>query len=173
MLDLLVITEKSHIIDHHKLPEVLFLGPDENTADMMEWAARYAQTRGYRYWKAFTTGKSPSLGGIPHDTYGMTTRSLHRYVLGCLRKMGLQEEEVTKFLTGGPNGDLGSNEILISKDKTIAVVDGSGVLYDPLGLDREELKRCARARQMISQFDTAKLSPGGFRVLVTVVGEVA
>lgn len=33
--------------------------------------------------------------------------------------------------TGGPDGDLGSNEIKISKDKTIAIVDGSGVLYDP------------------------------------------
>jgi hypothetical protein len=30
--------------------------------------------------------------------------------------------------TGGPDGDLGSNEIKISKDKTIGVVDGSGVL---------------------------------------------
>jgi glutamate dehydrogenase len=27
-------------------------------------------------WKSFTTGKSPSLGGIPHDVYGMTTNSV-------------------------------------------------------------------------------------------------
>jgi hypothetical protein len=50
----------------------------------------------YRYWKAFTTGKPASLGGIPHDTYGMTTRGVHRYVLSCLEKLGLKEEEVTK-----------------------------------------------------------------------------
>lgn len=107
------------------------------------------------------------MGGIPHDMFGMTTRSVHRYVLGCLRKLGLPEESVTKFQTGGPDGDLGSNEILISKDKTKAVVDGSGVLYDPSGLDREELTRLARARHMIKEFNPAKLGPGGFKVLVT------
>ncbi|KAJ2689420.1 NAD-dependent glutamate dehydrogenase, partial [Coemansia spiralis] len=34
------------------------------------------------------------------------------------------------------------------------------------GLDRAELGRLAAARQMIQHFDTAKLSPAGFRVLV-------
>jgi len=42
-------------------------------------------------------------------------------------------------MTGGPDGDLGSNEILMSKEKILAVVDGSGVLYDPLGINREHL----------------------------------
>ena len=51
------------------------------------------------------------MGGIPHDIYGMTTRSVHRYVLGCLRKLGLKEENVSKIQTGGPDGDLGSNEV--------------------------------------------------------------
>jgi len=81
--------------------------------------------------------------------------------------MGLKEENVTKFQTGGPDGDLGSNEILISKDKTKAIVDGSGVLYDPVGIDREELTRLAKKRVMIKEFDSAKLSPGGFKVLIT------
>jgi len=167
LLDLLVYDPNDKtIVDHYKREEILFLGPDEHTADLMEWAARYAGTRGYRYWKAFTTGKSPSLGGVPHDTYGMTTQSVHRYVVGCLDKLGLKEEEVTKFMTGGPDGDLGSNEILLSKDKTIGIVDGSGVIYDPNGLDREELVRLAHARQTISNFNLAKLSSGGFRVLI-------
>lgn len=68
--------------------------------------------------------------------------------------------------TGGPDGDLGSNEIKISKDKTIGIVDGSGVLYDPQGINREELLRLATKRQMVIEFDTSKLSPQGFRVLV-------
>jgi hypothetical protein len=38
--------------------------------DMMDWACLHAKVRGYKYWSAFTTGKSPSLGGIPHDLYG-------------------------------------------------------------------------------------------------------
>lgn len=58
----------------------------------------------------------------------MTTRSVHQYVLGIYRKLGLKEENCTKMQTGGPDGDLGSNEIKISKDKTIGIVDGSGVL---------------------------------------------
>jgi glutamate dehydrogenase len=136
-------------VDKYGKEEILFLGPDEGSADFMEWAARYAAKRGYKYWRSITTGKPPSLGGIPHDMFGMTTRSVHRCVLGCLRKLGLKEESVTKFQTGGPDGDLGSNEILISKDKTKAIVDGSGVLYDPAGIDREELTRLATKRCMI------------------------
>lgn len=49
-------------------PEILFLGPDENTADKMDLACLYSQTRNNQYWRAFTTGKSPQLGGVPHDT---------------------------------------------------------------------------------------------------------
>jgi len=42
-------------------------------------------------------------------------------------------------MTGGPDGDLGSNEILMGNEKIIGVVDGSGVLFDPEGLDKESL----------------------------------
>jgi len=165
ILDLII--PHKDVVDNYGKPELLFFGPDEGTADYMEWAARYAERKGYPYWRAITTGKPRSLGGIPHDKYGMTTTSVHRYVLGCLRKLGLDETQVTKVQTGGPDGDLGSNEILISKDKTIAVIDGSGVLYDPEGINREELVRLAKLRVMIKDFDTSKLSPKGFKVLIT------
>lgn len=62
---------------------------------------------GYPFWRAISTGKPPSLGGIPHDTYGMTTRSVHRYVVNTLERMGLEEEQMSKIQTGGPDGDLG------------------------------------------------------------------
>ena len=148
-------------------PEILFFGPDENTADLMDWAAEHARARGAPWWKSFTTGKSAELlGGIPHDTYGMTSLSVRQYILGVLKAHGLNEKDVTKFQTGGPDGDLGSNEILLSKDKTIAIIDGSGVLYDPAGLDRSELVRLAKARKPIGFFDKAKLGPEGYQVLV-------
>ncbi|KAL9547950.1 hypothetical protein MBANPS3_005930 [Mucor bainieri] len=170
VLDLLIDGEtigiKDKLVDLTDKPEILFFGPDEGTADYMDWASSHAKKRGASFWKAFTTGKSQSMGGIPHDKYAMTTRSVHQYVLGIYRKLDLKEEEVTKFQTGGPDGDLGSNEIKISKDKTIAIVDGSGVLYDPVGIDRTELTRLASSRLMISNFDTSKLSSEGFRVLV-------
>lgn len=50
----------------------------------------------------------------------MTSLSVRAYTTGIYRQLGLKEEEVTKVQTGGPDGDLGSNEILLSKDKTIA-----------------------------------------------------
>ncbi|KAJ3294031.1 NAD-dependent glutamate dehydrogenase [Rhizoclosmatium sp. JEL0117] len=166
ILDLVVPPAGSNLVDKYGKPEILFFGPDENTADFMDWASLHAKKRGAGFWKAFTTGKSQSMGGIPHDTYGMTTRSVHQYVLGILRKLGIQESAVTKMQMGGPDGDLGSNEILISEDKTIGIVDGSGVVYDPVGLDRGEIERLAKERKMISHFNVAKLGPKGFRVLL-------
>lgn len=161
MLDLLA--EKK---DRRETPEIIFFGPDEGTADFMDWASEHAKKRGLTYWKAVTTGKSQSRGGIPHDIYGMTTRSVHQYVTGIYRKLDLDETEITKFQTGGPDGDLGSNEIKISREKTIGIIDGSGVLYDPEGIDKEELLRLAQERKMIANFDLRKLGPKGARVLV-------
>jgi glutamate dehydrogenase len=144
--------------------EIMFFGPDENTAGFMDLGALRARRRGYRYWKAITTGKSTALGGVPHDVYGMTTASVHTYVQCLLEELGLDETQITKVQTGGPDGDLGSNEILVSRDKTVGVVDGSGVGYDPEGLDREELTRLARARCPIAQFRRSCLSAKGFIV---------
>jgi len=171
ILDLLLVGQspgiKDTLVDRHQKEEILFFGPDEGTADLMNWASNHARKRGAPFWKAFTTGKSREFGGIPHDMYGMTTRSVHQYVLGVLEKENIAEETATKIQTGGPDGDLGSNEIKISKDKTIAVVDGSGVLFDPEGINRPELLRLATSRIMVDSFDATKLGPSGFRVLVS------
>lgn len=164
LLDLLL--PDNDIIDYYGQQELLFLGPDEGTAHYMDWASLHAKSRGYKFWKSFTTGKSREMGGIPHDTYGMTTRSVHQYVVGTLAKLGMDESQCTKFQTGGPDGDLGSNEIKISLDKTIGIVDGSGVLYDPQGIDKTELRRLAEARQMSENFDMSKLSSAGFFVSI-------
>ena len=61
--------------------------------------------------------------------------------------------------------DFLESKSLAHLDET-AIVDGSGVLYDPAGLNREELLRLATKRLMISHFDVSLLSPKGFRVLV-------
>jgi glutamate dehydrogenase len=70
------------VIDLDGKPEILFLGPDENSADLMDPACLFMKKKNYKLWKSFTTGKSPSLGGIPHDVYGMTTTSVRQYVKG-------------------------------------------------------------------------------------------
>jgi hypothetical protein len=119
---------KGPIVDvsGRKDPEILFFGPDENSADLMDWAAEHARARNAPWWKSFTTGKSAAkLGGIPHDICelvsicgmtrltildGMTSLSVRQYILGVMKAHGLSERDVTKFQTGGPDGDLGSSE---------------------------------------------------------------
>ena len=83
-----------------------------------------------------------------------------------LEKLNIKEEEIVKIQTGGPDGDLGGNEILISRDKTIAVVDVSGVLYDPKGISREELKRLVSQRKPVEYFNKTYLSSQGFFVSI-------
>lgn len=157
---------KNPIVDLYGKEEILFMGPDENTAELVDWATGHARKRGAPWWKSFFTGKSPKLGGIPHDTYGMTTLSVREYVKGIYRKLELDPSTIRKMQTGGPDGDLGSNEILRSNEKYTSIVDGSGVLVDPNGINHEELVRLAKKRVMISEFDTTKLSPDGYRILV-------
>jgi glutamate dehydrogenase len=69
-------------------------------------------------------------------------------------------------MTGGPDGDLGSNEILMGSEKIVGVIDGSGVLYDPEGIEREPLVQLAKSRRMVQSFN-GTLSPNGFLVLVS------
>ena len=157
---------KDPIVDLHGQPEILFLGPDENTANLVDWATEHARVRGAPWWKSFFTGKSPTLGGIPHDEYGMTSLSVREFVLGIYKKLNINPANVRKMQTGGPDGDLGSNEILLSNEKYTAIVDGSGVLVDPNGINHEELVRLAKKRVMITEFDKDKLSPNGYKILI-------
>ncbi len=163
MLDLMI---KGEYLPKNEVEDILFLGPDEGSAHLMDWASLRAKERKYKLWRSFTTGKSSKLGGISHIDYGITTTGTHEYVLQILKKLNLEEKDITKVQTGGPDGDLGSNEILISKDKTIAVIDGSGVAYDPEGLDRAELVKLAKKRIPIVNFDKKKLTKRGFVVSI-------
>lgn len=161
-----VLPGEAGIVDKLQEPEIIFLGPDENTAGTFPSdAALHSKRRGNKMWKSFTTGKDTTLGGIPHDVYGMTTRSVRTMVRCIYSKLGFDETKMTKFQTGGPDGDLGSNEILQSSEKMMALSDVSGSLHDPNGVDREELKRLALNRLQLRHFDRSKLSPGGFLVL--------
>lgn len=63
----LMLPDKS-VIDYYGKPEMIFFGPDEGTAPLMDRVAFRARERGYAHWRTITTGKS---FGIPHDTYGL------------------------------------------------------------------------------------------------------
>ncbi|CAK9438238.1 uncharacterized protein LODBEIA_P24880 [Lodderomyces beijingensis] len=158
---------KDHYVDLYNKPEILFLGPDEGTAGYVDWATLHAKERGAPWWKSFLTGKSPQIGGIPHDEYGMTSLSVRAYVNKIYQKLDIDNGKIRKFQTGGPDGDLGSNEILLSRNENyVGLVDGSGVICDPNGLDKEELLRLAKERKMIEHYDKSKLSSQGYIVLV-------
>lgn len=59
-----------------------------------------------------------------------------------------------------------ADEILLANDKTVAIIDGSGVLADPNGIDRAELIRLAKLRIPVSNFNINKLSKEGYLVKV-------
>lgn len=92
----------------------------------------------------------------------MTTNSVRAYVEGIQQKLGLDPSKCTKMQTGGPDGDLGSNEIKMGLEKTIAVVDGSGVLYDPEGINAKHLVQLANQRITVSNLPKDSISPKGF-----------
>lgn len=169
LIDLLLIKSKP-IVDLYGKEEILFLGPDEGTANFTDWATLHAKKRGAPWWKSFLTGKSPKLGGIPHDEYGMTSLSVRSYVEKIYEKFNLlgSDKKIVKFQTGGPDGDLGSNEILLStpNEEYISIVDGSGVIFDSEGINKTELIRLAKERKTINNFNKELLSPSGFVVLV-------
>lgn len=71
------------------------------------------------------------LGGIPHDKYDMITLSVREYVSDIQRKLGLDETQVRKLQTGGPDCGLVSNKIPLGKKK---YVHGDVVLVDPIWL---------------------------------------
>ncbi|KAI0345628.1 NAD(P)-binding protein [Trametopsis cervina] len=154
---------KEHLVDLYGKNEILFFGPDDG-GDCgpcgLGWAALHARDRGAEaWWKSFTTGKSAKhLGGMPHDTYGMTSLGFRQYVIGTYKQLGLRKEDITKVRTGGLDGDLGSNEILLSSDKTVTVIDGNHVLANPARLNREELIRLVKAHIHLASFDLSKLA---------------
>ncbi len=209
-----LVLDDNAVIDHYGKLEMIFFGPDEGTAPLMDAAAYQTKNRGYKYWRTITTGKS---FGIPHDTYGilsngdifglvekgdqgtdlqinaksvLTTKDMQQIydiiggkieisgmtttcVMGAFRTLikhyGSKEEDLNLMMTGGPDGDLGSNEIQCYKGKICLVIDGGSVLFDPNGLDKEELMKIAFMRHTSPRansltFPKEKLSPEGFIV---------
>jgi glutamate dehydrogenase len=173
LLDLLILNDpsKEKIVDLYNKPEMLFMGPDENTAGFVDWATLHAKKRGAKFgfpWKAFFTGKSPTIGGIPHDEYGMTTLSVRAFTEGVYKKLDINDwSKINKLQMGGGDGDLGSNEIKLSgNEKYVGIVDGFGCIVDEDGIDKDELLRLANNRFGNNEFDRSKLGPKGYAVMV-------
>jgi glutamate dehydrogenase len=205
------------IIDYYGRPEMVFLGPDEGTALLMDAVSYHARDRGYLNWRTITTGKS---FGIPHDTYGllqngdlfglldrqdsgvdlqingrsllvsndmeviyehiggkivssgMTTTGIMASFRTLVTHYGAREEELNLMMTGGPDGDLGANEIQCYRGQICLIIDGGSILFDPDGLDKKELMQIAFRRNSSPRanslaFPVERLGPRGFRVPIT------
>ncbi len=161
------------IVDLTGRREIIEIGPDENMFDdMITWMGNRAAEDGYTLGAGIISGKPDS--GINHKHYGVTSFGVTRYLLKTLAFLGIDphKDSFTLKLSGGPFGDVAGNEIklLNAKDskgkytlpnlKIVAVTDGPAAVFDPDGIDREELSRLVHKFNLDS-FDPKKLRGEG------------
>ncbi len=100
---------------------------------------------------------------------GMTTGSIMSAFRALVHHFGKKEEDLNLAITGGPDGDLGANQIQCYKGKICLIIDGGSILYDPEGLDMKELRYLAfcrneQPRKNSLAYPKEKLSKDGFMV---------
>lgn len=158
-----------HMIDYWKKPEYIYLGPDENMHDsMIQWIADFSKKYDYKPKGAFISGKP--LAGINHKEYGVTSLGVNVFMDAALRHLDIDPENEPFFvkMSGGPDGDVAGNQILNlhkyypETAKLIALTDVSGTIYDPEGLDLEQLSVLFGQTLPIRNYPPQKLHDGGF-----------
>ncbi|MFK8017115.1 MAG: NAD-glutamate dehydrogenase domain-containing protein [Gammaproteobacteria bacterium] len=154
--------------DYYQHDELLYLGPDENVSNrLITWVVDRARRRGHPMPEAFISSKPGA--GINHKAYGVTSEGVTVFLDTALRAVGIdpQSEAFSVKITGGPDGDVAGNEILIlNRDyaknaRIVGVADGSGCAEDPDGLDMDELVRLVRSELPIAAFESDRLGPSG------------
>src|SRR5690606_25573270 len=101
--------------------------------------------QGYKPGRSFMSSKPGA--GINHKEFGVTSFGVNVYLHETLRFLGIEPEKdsFTIKISGGPDGDVAGNEILNlykcypKTAKLLALTDVSGTIYDPEGLDLEEM----------------------------------
>jgi glutamate dehydrogenase len=154
------------VVDYYGEDEPIELGPDENMHDeMIETIAALSVRRGYVLGTGIMSSKKV---GINHKEYGVTSTGVVTFAEIAMRERGadIRKDRFSVKFTGGPNGDVAGNSMRILLDRCPGVqirliVDGTGALVDPNGLDREALSQIV-LRADADAFDARKLSPGGF-----------
>lgn len=158
-----------NVIDYYKRPEYIYLGPDENSHNvMLEWIASYSKKCGYKPGGAFISSK-PS-AGINHKEYGVTSLGVNVYLEETLKFLGIdpRSQLFTIKITGGPDGDVAGNEIFNlhkyypKTAKLLALTDISGTIFDPEGLDLTIMVDLFKKGLSINHYPPAKLNEGGF-----------
>ena len=158
-----------NIIDYWRHPEYLYLGPDENMHDsMIQWIADYSKKYNYRPGGAFISSKPKA--GINHKEFGVTSLGVNVYMDALLRYLGIdpEKEAFTVKMSGGPDGDVAGNQICNlyryypKTAKLLSLIDVSGTIYDPQGLNLEILSELFKQSKSIKYYPPEQLSSGGF-----------
>ena len=166
----------SNIVDYLKTKEIIEIGPDENMFDdMIVWMGKYADRVGYTLRSGLISGKPDS--GINHKEYGVTSFGVYQYLLRTMKELGIDpSSEFSVKIAGGPGGDVAGNmmKLLLAKNsdgtwvhpllKIVVITDGPAVIYDPAGIDREELGKLVLTANL-DGFDPAKLQGDGAYML--------
>jgi len=154
------------VIDYYKEDEPIELGPDENMHDeMIELIARQSVKRGYLLGIGIMSSKRV---GINHKEYGVTSRGVLKFAEIAMKELGIDifRDPFTVKMTGGTNGDVAGNLMKLLSErcpqlKLKSITAGSGALYDPGGVDLNELSRLVLRNDVI-QFNPEMLHSGGY-----------
>ncbi len=170
-LDLFVTDESGHatnkqVVDYYGQAEPIELGPDENMHNVMiERMAKLAERRGYLLGKGIMSSKEI---GINHKDYGVTSIGVVRFAEVTMQEMGIDmhKEAFSVKFTGGPNGDVAGNgmRLLLERCPKVQIkliIDGTGALFDPDGLDKKALSAIV-LHDDIEGYDPKALHEGGF-----------
>ncbi len=158
-----------HIVDYWKKPEYIYLGPDENMHnEMIVWISNYSKSCDYKPGGSFISSKPGA--GINHKEYGVTSLAVNVYMEDILKHLGIdpKEQPFTIKMSGGPDGDVAGNQMLNlhrffpHTAKLLATTDVSGTIFDPEGLDLEEMVKLFKEGKPIRFYPPEKLSEGGF-----------
>ena len=170
-LDLFVTDENgrakdTRVIDYYGQEEPIELGPDENMHNIMiERMAKLAERRGYLLGKGIMSSKEI---GINHKEYGVTSIGVIRFAEVIMQELGtdMHTEPFSVKFTGGPNGDVAGNgmRLLLERCPKVEIkliVDGTGAVFDPEGLDKDALSNIV-LQDDVEGYDPEALHLGGF-----------
>lgn len=158
-----------HIVDYYNKPEYVYLGPDENMHDtVITWIANHSKKFNYKPGGAFISSKPGA--GINHKEFGVTSYGVNVYMGEVLKYMGKDPTKDTfrVKMTGGPDGDVAGNQIYNlykyypDTARLIALVDGSGTVHDPGGLDLSIMYQLFKEGKPIKFYPPDRLNEGAF-----------
>ena len=166
----LFVTHNGHakdprVVDYYSQDEPIELGPDENMHDVMiELIAKQSIKRGYVLGPGVMSSKQV---GINHKDYGVTSIGVIRFAEVTMKALGIDmhKDQFSVKFTGGPNGDVAGNgmRLLLERCPNVKIkliIDGSGALFDPEGLDHDALQKVI-LRSDLDEYDVSSLHSGG------------